>query len=253
MRVTGDSRYGDSMEKVLYNAILGAKPLQPDGTSFYYSDYNNSASKFYHPDKWPCCSGTFPQITADYGISSYFRSSDGVYVNLFVPSQVNWRQNGTRVAMEQRTRYPYSPEITLRVRAERPETFAVYLRVPAWAGRKTAVSVNGRAISAELRPGTFVPLHREWKDGDRIEYSIDMPLRLEAVDPQHPQTVALLSGPLTLFAVNALDTQFTRGQLMAAAQQGSGRKVQSATEPVTFLSFADIHDEKYRLYHDVRV
>jgi DUF1680 family protein len=253
MRVTGDSRYGDSMEKVLYNTILGAKPLQPDGTSFYYSDYNNSASKFYHPDKWPCCSGTFPQITADYGISSYFRSPEGVYVNLFVPSQVNWRQNGTRVAIEQRTRYPWSQEITLRVRAERPETFAVYLRVPAWAGRKTAVSVNGRAISAELRPGSFVPLHREWKDGDRIEYSIDMPLRLEAVDPQHPQTVALLSGPLTLFAVNTLDSQFTRAQLMAAAQQGSGWKVQSATGPVTFLSFADIHDEKYRLYHDVRV
>ena len=73
MRVTGDSRYGDSMERVLYNTILGAKPLRPDGTSFYYSDYNNNASKFYYEQKWPCCSGTFPQVTADYGISSYFR------------------------------------------------------------------------------------------------------------------------------------------------------------------------------------
>ena len=59
MRVTGDSRYGDSMERVLYNTILGAKPLRPDGTSFYYSDYNNNASKFYYEQKWPCCSGTF--------------------------------------------------------------------------------------------------------------------------------------------------------------------------------------------------
>lgn len=53
MRVTGESIYGDSMEAVLYNTTLGAKPIQPDGQSFYYSDYNNSASKFFHQDKWP--------------------------------------------------------------------------------------------------------------------------------------------------------------------------------------------------------
>jgi len=74
LRVTRDSRYGDSMERVLYNTILGVKPLKEDGTSFYYSDYNNQfAKKGYYRDKWPCCSGTFPQITADYGISSYLK------------------------------------------------------------------------------------------------------------------------------------------------------------------------------------
>ncbi|MBB6145231.1 hypothetical protein HNQ77_003189 [Silvibacterium bohemicum] len=251
MRVTGDSRYGDSMEKVLYNTILGAKPLQPDGRSFYYSDYNNSGSKFYHGDKWPCCSGTFPQITADYGISSYFRSPDGVYVNLFVPSQVSWRQGSARVALEQRTQYPYSPEITMHVHTDRAESFAIYLRVPQWAGSKTMLAVNGKAVSVELRPGSFIPLQREWKDGDRIEYSIDMPLRLESVDAQHLQTAALLNGPLTLFAVDPLDSRFTRAQLLAARQQGAGWRVASSGQPVTFLSFGEIRDQKYRLYHDV--
>ena len=73
LRVTGDSRYGDSMERILYNTIAGAWPILPDGTSFYYSDYNNAAKKVHYKDKWPCCSGTFPQLTADYGISSYLR------------------------------------------------------------------------------------------------------------------------------------------------------------------------------------
>ena len=65
MRVTQDSRYGDSMEQVLYNTVAGAKPLHPDGVSFYYSDYNNdqAAKKVYYKDKWPCCSGTFPQLS----------------------------------------------------------------------------------------------------------------------------------------------------------------------------------------------
>lgn len=254
MRITGDSRHGDSMEKVLYNTILGAKPLLPDGSSFYYSDYNNAASKFYHQDKWPCCSGTFPQITADYGISSYFRSEEGIYVNLFVPSQVNWLQNGTRLVLEQRTQYPYAPEVSMIVHAHRPETFTVYLRVPAWAGDKTRIAVNGRSLPSEMHPGSFLAIRREWKDGDRIEYSIDMPLRLEAVDPQHPQTVALLSGPLTLFAVNSLNSRFTRTALLAAKQQSPGSSewnVASAEQRAIFRSFPAIHDEKYRLYHDV--
>lgn len=254
MRVSGDSRYGDSMEKVLYNTILGARPIQPDGASFYYSDYNNSASKFFHPDKWPCCSGTFPQITADYAISSYFRSPDEVYINLFVPSRAKWKQNGARFSLEQRTQYPYTPETTVTVQAERPESFTIYLRVPAWAGAKTSVAVNGTKFAAELKPGSFVAVRRQWRNGDRIEYSIDMPNRLEAVDPQHPNTVALLHGPLTLFAVNSLDNGFERKQLLEARQtsnESTDWSVASATQAVTFRPFAAIQSEKYRLYHDV--
>jgi uncharacterized protein len=254
MRIKGDSRYGDSMEKVLYNTILGAKPIQPDGTSFYYSDYNNSASKFFHPDKWPCCSGTFPQITADYGISTYFRAPDGVYVNLFVPSKLSWQQNGAGFSLEQRTEYPYRPETTIRVHADRPETFAVYLRVPAWAGSATTVAVNGSRLGVPLQPGSFVAVHRLWRDGDRIEYAIDMTNRLEAVDPQHPQTVALLHGPITLFAINSLNDGFSRAQLLAAKQTSTGStdwRVTSTNQSVIFRPFAAIQDEKYRLYHDV--
>jgi len=254
LRITGDSRYGDSMEKVLYNTVLGATPIRPDGHCFYYSDYNNSGSKVDYDEKWPCCSGTFPQITADYGISSYFHSADAVYVNLFVPSRVTWLRGGGRIALEQQTQYPYSPEVSLRVHVDRPETFAVHLRIPAWAGRGTTIAVNGRAVTAHLQPGTFAPIRREWKDGDRIEYHIDMPLRLEAVDAQHPRTQALLVGPLALFATGSQDSQFTRAQLLAAQQPGAGSadwRVESGTGTVTFRSFPAIAQEKYRLYHDV--
>ena len=256
MRITGDSRYGDSMEKVLYNTILGAKPLQPGGFGFYYSDYNNTGSKVNYPQQWPCCSGTFAQITADYGISSYFQSSDGVYVNLFVPSRVNWQQNGSRFALEQQTRYPYASEISMRVHGDSSEKFTIYLRVPKWAGRNTSVSVNGRALQTQVTPGSFLPLNREWKSGDTIEYALDRPLRLESVDSKHPNTVALLCGPLTLFSINSAENHFTRSQLLAANQQGFGSsdwKVQSPVAPVTFQAFPDIRDQQYRLYHDVQI
>ena len=77
LMVTRDSRYGDSMERVMYNTVLGAKPLQPDGTAFYYSDYTFSGRKTYSPHRWPCCSGTLPQVAADYRINTYFRDEPG--------------------------------------------------------------------------------------------------------------------------------------------------------------------------------
>jgi uncharacterized protein len=253
MRITGDSRYGDSMERVLYNTILGAKPMRPDGVSFYYADYNNDGSKVYYEQKWPCCSGTFPQITADYGISSYLRSADGIYVNLFVPSRVQWLQGTARCSLEQSTQYPNSPEITFRLQAERPETFGLYLRVPAWAGSKTSIAINSKSVTLPLKAGSFAVLHRQWKDGDRIEYTVDMPYGLESIDPQHPNTVALLRGPLTLFAIDSPDGKFTRSDLMGAEQHGRNYTVRQKQHPVFFRTYAEIQDEKYRLYHELAV
>ena len=127
LRVTRDSRYGDSMERVLYNTIAGATPILADGTSFYYSDYNNTAKKVHHRDKWPCCSGTFPQLTADYGISSYYKSYDGIYINLFLPSRVTWLQGNTRCTLTQTTRYPTGDISQFEFKLASPETFtAIY-------------------------------------------------------------------------------------------------------------------------------
>ena len=135
-RVTRDSRYGDSMERVLYNCILGAKPIKEDGHGFYYSDYNHDGSKVYHPYKWHCCTGTFSQVTADYGISSYFHDGDGVYVNLFVPSRVTWIARRARMALTQKTNYPHTPSTEIAIETDRDAAFPVYVRIPAWAGRE---------------------------------------------------------------------------------------------------------------------
>ena len=252
MRITGDSLYGDSMESVLYNTILGAKPILPDGASFYYADYNNSATKFYHRDKWPCCSGTFPQITADYGISSYLSAPDGVYVNLYVPSRLQWKQNGTRCTLVQQTQYPYRPEIAIRLQMEKPESFAIYLRVPAWAGPGTRLAVNGKNSSVRLQTGAFVAIRQTWKDGDRIEFTIDRPLRLAAVDAQHPNLLAVLQGPLALFAVGDVPADLTRAQLLATAQRGDSDWFIPSPQSVKMLPYPAISRETYRLYLPVK-
>jgi len=252
MRVTRDSRYGDSMERVLYNTIGGAWPILPDGTSFYYSDYNNAARKVHHHDKWPCCSGTFPQLAADYGISSYYQSADGLYVNLFLPSRVSWSQNGTPCSLTQTTDYPHANTSLFEFKLARPETFAVYVRVPEWAGAKTTISVNGRRIDGDLAPGKFSAVKRTWKDGDRVELELHMPLRLEPVDQQNPNTVALMHGPIALFGVSQLPPKLTRAQLLAAEPISGDWTVKSDGTILTLRPFSSIMDETYRLYQQVQ-
>jgi DUF1680 family protein len=257
MRVTRDSRYGDSMERILYNTILGAKPLKEDGSSFYYSDYNNQfAKKGYHRDKWPCCSGTFPQITADYGISSYFSDAEGIYVNLFVPSRVTWMQNGARVSLTQKTNYPYHPTTQIEISSDKSSAFAVFLRIPAWAEPGTTVAVNGKRIFSSPKPGEFARVDGAsaggtWKNGDRIEVEFGMPNALETVDPQHPDVMALMHGPLALFSVGAIPASIGRRELLAASQVSAGSSDWKTKTPAGTLAlrpFAAIQDELYRLY-----
>lgn len=254
LRASGDSRYGDSMERVLYNTILGALPIEEDGRTFYYSDYNNSATKVFHPDKWPCCSGTFPQVTADYGISSYFRSARAVYVNLYVPSKVSWRQGSANCVLTQRTQYPIVPETSLDFHLDRSQSFAVMLRIPAWVGSKTRVSINGRAAEGELQPGKFFAIERTWKSGDRIEISFDMPTRLEPVDPQHPHIAALVHGPLALFATGDGALHASREQMLASQQLSTSSdtwKVAGSGGDQQFKPFYSLGRDPYRLYHEI--
>jgi uncharacterized protein len=251
IRVTGDSHYGDAMETMLYNTILGARPIRSDGISFYYADYNNhDAKKVDYEQKWPCCSGTFPQLTADYGISSYFRSAKGINVNLYVPSRITWQQGSARASLTQHTQYPANGDTSLNLTLSHPERFTIALRVPAWAGGKSKVTVNGNPVDTALTPGTWANIDRTWKDGDRVELSLDMPLRLAPIDESHPNIVALLYGPVALFAIEPVPQTMTQKQLLAAQRIGDSSAWEVATNAgkVRMLPYPAITNETYRLY-----
>jgi DUF1680 family protein len=252
---TGDSLYGDSMETVLYNTILGARPIRPDGVSFYYADYNQHARKVDYEQKWPCCSGTFPQLTADYGISSYLRSHRGINVNLYVPSRITWKQGSARAVLTQQTLYPDVGETSLALNLSQPERFAIALRIPAWAGPHTRVQINGKPAEAPVAPGTWACLDRTWRDGDRIELTLDMPLRLIPIDGHHPSLVALLHGPVALFAITPEnvtgDEPNSQQQLLTAQRIGDSAawQVETTAGKLRMLPYPAITNETYRLYH----
>jgi len=258
LRITRDARYGDSMERVLYNTVLGALPIRNDGQAFYYSDYTRSATKGFFSEHWPCCSGTLPMIAADYAISGCYTDSTGLYVNLYVPGQVSWRQGSAACGLAIYTEYPHAPDIRLIVQVPSPQIFTIHLRIPAWATGAN-LSINGRRADAPVEPGTFAAVRREWRAGDRLELELPLALRLQSVDLQHPDTVALLAGPLVLMRMlesgPAASTALTRTELLSAQRRGPGGaewKVDAAAATVRLRPFIDISGERYSTYLDVR-
>jgi DUF1680 family protein len=252
LQVTRDGRYGDSMERVILNTVLGAKRLQSDGHAFYYADYNYDGHRRYHPDAFPCCSGTLPQVTADYRINSYLRDADGLYVVLYVPSSVTWEQDGVRATLSQQHAYPLQGELRMLVTVSRPKEFAIRLRVPAWA-RAATIAVNGKPAEAGMER-SFATLRRRWESGDRIDLHLPMELRLEAINPQHPETVALLRGPLVLFPLAETGTPevrqpVTRQQLLAARRADQDRwQVGTAKGAINFVPFTSIGERRHSTY-----
>jgi DUF1680 family protein len=251
LRVTRDSRYGDSMERVMYNTILGAKPLQPDGRTFYYADYNFDGKKFYKPAHWPCCSGTTPQVAADYRINTYFRDAGGVYVNLYIPSTLQWIQDGARFSLKLTSAYPLESSLQFELHAAHSKNFALHFRIPAWADAPTLL-VNGKRTTVPVEPGSFASISRVWKNGDRVELDLPMKARLEPIDKNHRDTVALLSGPLVLFGIDGTNRSITRSQLLAAKRTAPSHwQADTATGPMALLPFINISDESYSTYFKV--
>ncbi len=254
LRITRDARYGDSMERVLYNTVLGANPIQSDGRAFYYSDYTRRAQKVFHPDRWPCCSGTLPLVVADYRISMCFTDAQGIYVNLYVPAQANWRQGNAACELTIATDYPYASAIALTLRTATPQTFSVNLRIPGWA-RGARVAINGKRVPDPVEPGTFAAIRREWRNGDRIDLELPLALNVQSVDAEHPDVVALSAGPLVLMRMlDGTPAPLSRATLLSAQRVASAAptwQIKRDGQIIALRAFPDIGDEPYSTYQDV--
>jgi uncharacterized protein len=259
LRITKASVYGDSMERVMFNTVLGARDLLPDGRAFYKSDYNVYGRKVYFdgygviPSEWPCCSGTLTQVATDYRISTYFRDADGVYVNLYIPSTLRWQQGSAHVAVTLSGAYPLGDVIKMTVEISEPQTFSLRLRIPSWA-TKPSVSINGSSVSDPVQPGTFATIHREWRPGDHIELELPRRLELKPVDADHPNLVAVTYGPLVLFAVCHETPAVTREQLLSASRENRESaewQVRTGAGPLRLRPFWLIDNQRYSTYLQV--
>ncbi|MEW5980774.1 MAG: beta-L-arabinofuranosidase domain-containing protein [Acidobacteriota bacterium] len=191
--------YMDHYERGLYNHIL-ASVAEHDAGNTYHVPLNPGAQKrFTNPDMtgFTCCNGTALESNTKLQDSIYFRSADNarLYVNLFVPSTLNWSER--KVVIRQATDYPYSD--TTRLTVSGGGRFDVAIRVPHWATRGFFVKINGREEPVKAVPGTYLTLSRNWRDHDTIELRMPFHFYLEPVVDQ-PNVASLFYGPVLLAA-----------------------------------------------------
>ncbi len=253
LRFTGESRYGDGLENILYNALIASKDPGGDGEYYYYSDYQALAKKGYYKRKWPCCSGTLLQSVADCVLNVYFHRGADLFVNLYTPSEVRWAVNGAPVTLIQETQYPDEGEIHFRVQTPAPNEFALHLRIPRWASRSPKILVNGKAFDTATAPGTFASISRRWRNGDTVQFSLPLDFRVQPVDDKHPDRVALMRGTQMMVALNPptdLQDQTLRlpGTPRPVPHQPSVFTIAAAGGPVTIALFYQVRDETYTTY-----
>ncbi len=191
-----DPAYFDYYERSLLNHRIGTIRPKAGYTQYYLSLTPGAWKTFNTEDQtfW-CCTGSGVEEYSKLNDSIYWRDQDGLYVNLFIPSELDWPEKGFRLRQE--TRYPESPGVTLTVTQARPGAIAMRLRIPGWLGSAPTVKMNGKSLDASAAPRSYLTLNREWKAGDKIEMELPMHLHTDSM-PDDPGLQAILYGPLVL-------------------------------------------------------
>jgi uncharacterized protein len=189
--------YGDYYERALFNSILASQ--DPDsGMMTYFQATRPGYLKLYctPEDSFWCCTGSGMENHAKYGDSIYFHNGDSLYVNLFIASELHWREK--RLHITQITRFPDEPSTEFIMRTKAPIEMQLKLRHPGWCKRVT-VSVNGRIHTESENPGSYIEIKRTWHNVDIIKVELPMQLQLAAL-PGAADIAALMYGPIVLAA-----------------------------------------------------
>ena len=216
LRLTGDSRAADELEWSLFNSVLGSQ--HPSGRWWTYDtpmDGVRRASAHHivfqarvGTPELNCCSANAPRGLGALSEWAVMRDEQGVFVNYYGPGATELPlSDGTVLRLRQITDYPVSGDVKLLVAPEEPSEFALRLRVPFWSSQ-TSVRVNGDPVEGPA-PGRYVEIARRWQEGDTVELSLDMSLRVWPGERACAGKVSLFRGPLLLAFdqhFNELDT-----------------------------------------------
>ncbi len=194
---TGDARWMDAYERALFNCRLGTQNANGLKQYFfplaagYWRAYNSPEESFW------CCTGTGAEEFAKFADTIYFRRGSDVYVNQFLASTLDWKDEG--LTIEQVTNFPAEQGMTLKIKSSEAAARAIHVRIPRWTTEDAEVKINGKPPDTMSNPGSYLAIRRVWRDGDTISLSLPMTLRQEPL-PGDDTVTAALYGPLVLAA-----------------------------------------------------
>ena len=191
-----EARYADFYEQAMMNHILSSQHPEHGGYVYFTPERPRHYRNYSAPNEamW-CCVGTGMENHGKYGQFIYTHVGDALFVNLFVASELNWKERG--IVLRQETNFPYSEESRITI-TEGKGSFSLHLRYPGWVRPgEFKVEVNGKPVSIISGPSSYVTIDRKWKRGDVVTIHFPMHASLKYL-PNVPQYVALMYGPILL-------------------------------------------------------
>ena len=193
------SKYMDYYERTTYNHILSSQ--HPDGGFVYFTPIRPRHYRVYSEPQqsfW-CCVGSGLENHGKYGELIYAHDNENLYVNLFIPSTLSWKEKG--IALTQNTKFPFEEQSSIRLTLKKPQQFAIKFRYPSWVeDGKMKITVNNAAISIAKDLNSYVSIERKWKTGDVISVILPMQNKTEQL-PDKSAWVSFLHGPIVLAAI----------------------------------------------------
>ena len=266
-----DVSYLDYYERTLYNHILSTQHPEKGGFVYFTPIRPNHYRVYSQPETsmW-CCVGSGIENHTKYGELIYSHSDKDVFVNLFIPSELNWKEKG--IQLIQKNNFPNENATELLLKLNKKQTFSLNIRYPKWA-ENIKVLVNGKAEVVKANPSEYINLNRNWKNGDKIVVQFTMNTKLEYL-PDGSNWAAFVRGPIVLAAKTSTDDlkglfaddsrmgHETRGKLYpindAYALVDDSKNYVSKLQPIdnmnfkmdslTLQPFYQIHDARYQMY-----
>ena len=206
LRLDGQARLGDLIERTIYNALFAAQ--SPDGRHLrYFSPIEGP--RVYFPGDTYCCPCNYRRIVSELPLMVFYRANNGLVVSLYTPAKARLQvARDVVLSVVQETDYPNSGRVQLRLDPSRPPAFPVRLRIPLWA-HSARVTINEQPQDVKPQPGTFLVLQREWKSGDRVTLEMPMTWRLVKGRQRQAGRVAIMRGPL-VFCLNPASSPGSR-------------------------------------------
>ncbi len=270
------SEYVDYYERTLYNHILSSQ--NPDKGGFvYFTPMRPQHYRVYSQPQegfW-CCVGSGMENHGKYGQLIYAHHQSNLFINLFIPSVLNWKEKG--VTLTQQTRFPEEEQTQLSFKVAKPTRLALHVRQPVWS-KGFQVKVNGKSVSTSVDDKGFVIIDRTWKTGDQVSINLPMTTTAEVL-PDSSAWVSFVHGPIVLasatgqqnltglYADDSRMGHIASGAMTPLAQapllvQANPKDLVASIKPISGQSlrfrlpgqttelqpFYQIHDSRYMIY-----
>jgi uncharacterized protein len=197
-RVHLSAKYVDYYERTIYNHILSTQHPEHGGYVYFTPARPRHYRVYSAPNEamW-CCVGTGMENHGKYNQFIYTHSKDTLYLNLFIASELNWKDKGLK--LKQETNFPNEEQTRLTI-TEGSSSFSLKVRYPAWVSiGALKIMVNGKDVSYSALPSSYVSIQRKWEKGDVVQITLPMRNTIEHL-PNVPEYIALMHGPILLGA-----------------------------------------------------